>query len=717
MQALLIVSLLVGALTLYVSGRIARRFKLNDAFGFGIGLSLMALTIALAPNQWRDGMTSSIASDQILSFARDIGLTGLLFLAGARFNFEKGGKAQRESWFFVAAGGLFFVALSVVLTTLSNLTLYASVITSAAIAAASVWMTSQVAISNEQLRANAETNAGFAAAVVTGLLMLVVHFFAVFSAIPKGSLSLSAYAIVGGYELVKVVVFFGFVWFASTRFIERAKEHVSSYRLLIGYLLIAALIFVLANLVIGKMGALAWSFVAGALFVRVGAGENFRKRNAPIAAAVFMALAFLPTFLQSHGRTVTNAPLLLLVVVGLMIGKFALHFIAAKLGRASTEDTKRFAAWTLSSGEGAVMFLGFGMTRWAIEGFEYFAVLSFALVSMIAVPLLRRSSAQTLDESESGIEKPKRDFVSDKSLPSKPKRKLINKKKLHLAALFISVALFALASPALAQSQSTSSDDDPVARAMKRIDAAVNYRVESADKALADSKLINQSVATDKSEKRNALNPEIIQPGVSVSTVEVIKIPVSRTKIAKLNEYRGTLGRILEEEKVPVGLLGVALVESGFNPLALSPKGARGIWQFMPATAIRYGLPISPEADHRTHPEHSTRAAARYLRDLYNQFGDWKLALAAYNAGEGKIQRIIDKTGIRDFDEMARRRLLPLETRNYVPAVLASWAKLGGMEEVKAQRGNADKGVGQKRNGAPIVQALTRLNIEAPEQE
>jgi membrane-bound lytic murein transglycosylase D len=125
-------------------------------------------------------------------------------------------------------------------------------------------------------------------------------------------------------------------------------------------------------------------------------------------------------------------------------------------------------------------------------------------------------------------------------------------------------------------------------------------------------------------------------------------------------------------------LLAVALVESGFNPLALSPKGARGIWQFMPATAQRYGLTVEPMNDHRTHPERSTRAAARYLRDLYKQFGDWKLALAAYNWGEDKVQRVIDRTGVRDFDEMARRGLLPAETRNYVPAVLAVWAKLSG---------------------------------------
>jgi len=149
-----------------------------------------------------------------------------------------------------------------------------------------------------------------------------------------------------------------------------------------------------------------------------------------------------------------------------------------------------------------------------------------------------------------------------------------------------------------------------------------------------------------------------------------------RPALARYSVYSESLTRILREENLPPELLAVALVESGFNPLALSPKGARGIWQLMPATAQRYGLAVGPMNDHRTHPEHSTRAAARYLRDLYRQFGDWKLALAAYNWGEDKVQRVINRTGVRDFDEMARRGLAPLETRKYVPAVLAVWAQL-----------------------------------------
>jgi len=118
-------------------------------------------------------------------------------------------------------------------------------------------------------------------------------------------------------------------------------------------------------------------------------------------------------------------------------------------------------------------------------------------------------------------------------------------------------------------------------------------------------------------------------------------------------------------------LSAVAYVESRGNPFALSPKGARGMYQFMPETARRYGLRVGAGHDERTDPLKSRTAAARYLEDLFVRFGDWKLALAAYNAGEGRVQSIIERTGVRDFTRMAWLKLLPEETRDYVPAVMA----------------------------------------------
>lgn len=140
--------------------------------------------------------------------------------------------------------------------------------------------------------------------------------------------------------------------------------------------------------------------------------------------------------------------------------------------------------------------------------------------------------------------------------------------------------------------------------------------------------------------------------------------------VFRLRQLRPLVDPILQQEGVPTELAAVVQVESDGQPLALSPKGARGIWQFMPDTARRYGLVIDVNQDERLDVVKSTRAAARYLRDLYDQFGNWPLALAAYNTGERRIQQAVDSTGSSDF--FAIRRRLPVETQNYVPAVLAA---------------------------------------------
>ena len=117
-------------------------------------------------------------------------------------------------------------------------------------------------------------------------------------------------------------------------------------------------------------------------------------------------------------------------------------------------------------------------------------------------------------------------------------------------------------------------------------------------------------------------------------------------------------------------LWDVARVESGFNPVALSPKGARGMFQLMPGTARRFGLRVDAAVDERVDAGRSGVAASRYLNFLHGLFGDWKLALAAYNAGENRVIEAIQKAGSRDFYEISRRRLLPEETRLYVPKVI-----------------------------------------------
>ena len=140
---------------------------------------------------------------------------------------------------------------------------------------------------------------------------------------------------------------------------------------------------------------------------------------------------------------------------------------------------------------------------------------------------------------------------------------------------------------------------------------------------------------------------------------------------ARSGRYHDMMVSILRQEGVPQDLIYLAQAESGFQPLAVSRVGARGIWQFMGSRARGYGLQRNMFVDDRQDPEKSTRAAARHLKDLYAQFGDWYLAMAAYNSGPGTVQAAVRRTGYADFWELYRRNVLPKETRNYVPIILA----------------------------------------------
>ncbi len=141
--------------------------------------------------------------------------------------------------------------------------------------------------------------------------------------------------------------------------------------------------------------------------------------------------------------------------------------------------------------------------------------------------------------------------------------------------------------------------------------------------------------------------------------------------LARSGRYRDMISTTLKEVGVPQDLIYLAQAESGFQPLALSRAGARGMWQFMASRASMYGLERSWWVDDRQDPAKSTRAAAQHLKDLYNQFGDWYLAMAAYNSGPGTIQHAVERTGYADYWELYRRGVLPQETRNYVPIILA----------------------------------------------
>jgi membrane-bound lytic murein transglycosylase D len=135
--------------------------------------------------------------------------------------------------------------------------------------------------------------------------------------------------------------------------------------------------------------------------------------------------------------------------------------------------------------------------------------------------------------------------------------------------------------------------------------------------------------------------------------------------------YKGMIQRVMAEEGVPQDLIYLAVAESGFQPRAVNRRSrAGGMWQFMPYG--NYGLVRNAAVDERFDPEKSTRAYARYMKYLYDQLGDWYLAMAAYDWGAGNVQRAVQKTGYADFWELYRRNNLPGETKNYVPEILAA---------------------------------------------
>ena len=139
----------------------------------------------------------------------------------------------------------------------------------------------------------------------------------------------------------------------------------------------------------------------------------------------------------------------------------------------------------------------------------------------------------------------------------------------------------------------------------------------------------------------------------------------------RMGRYQPMIERILKEEGVPLDLIYLSQAESAFEPRALSRAAAKGMWQFISSRGKEYGLRQTWWLDERSDPEKSTRAAARHLKDLYEDFGDWYLAMAAYNSGPFRVKRALDRTKTDNFWALADKKALPRETINYVPNILA----------------------------------------------
>ncbi|NPA41134.1 MAG: lytic transglycosylase domain-containing protein [Aquificae bacterium] len=177
-------------------------------------------------------------------------------------------------------------------------------------------------------------------------------------------------------------------------------------------------------------------------------------------------------------------------------------------------------------------------------------------------------------------------------------------------------------------------------------------------------------------EERRFIREEAHKLNIEIPRKEAIRREMERllknkqwleVALRRASLYIPHITPILREYGLPEELALLPLIESGFNPFAVSHSGAGGIWQLMPATARSYGLKVNSHIDERFDLVKSTHAAAKYLRDLYNRFGDWSLVLAAYNCGEGCVSR---RTGGVDF--WRSKWALPEQTRRYVPMFFAS---------------------------------------------
>jgi len=176
--------------------------------------------------------------------------------------------------------------------------------------------------------------------------------------------------------------------------------------------------------------------------------------------------------------------------------------------------------------------------------------------------------------------------------------------------------------------------------------------------------------------------PELqLTPEVKAVLKEFKQHPQSmRQALERRSLHYPMLLEIFNDEGVPIELINLAMIESAFDPHARSPMGAVGMWQFMKSTARIYGLRVDGREDQRKDPVLSSIAAARHLRELFEQYKDWNLALAAYNAGSGAINRLLTRTGAENFWELKRSGSLNEQTAKFVPRFIAATIYTQGLD-------------------------------------
>ncbi|ULA61958.1 MAG: LysM domain-containing protein [Nitrospira sp.] len=221
------------------------------------------------------------------------------------------------------------------------------------------------------------------------------------------------------------------------------------------------------------------------------------------------------------------------------------------------------------------------------------------------------------------------------------------------------------------------STEVPPAEALLQLKPLSGTTARFADLLTPPAEVIQEAAVEQGSESDNVSEynvPIVLDPSVQ-GHIRFFNVAIRNRFeqwLIRLSHYRPLVDSIFSEFQLPSDLIYLSLVESGFNPHAYSRARAAGPWQFMKGTAKVYGLRVDSYVDERRDPVKSTVAAARYLRDLYDLFGTWPLAMAAYNAGEGKVMRALHTAQAESFSDIAKTRLIRRETKEYVPRFMAA---------------------------------------------
>ena len=372
------------AFVVFASMNVARRLGLPEAIGCGVALSIIAIAIGISPATWRAMWAGGLGGDRLLTAARIVGVCGLLFLAGTRFDFAQIRRRADLIFRTLVAGCVLFVIVFLV-TKLLSMDVATVVLLAGCVIASSLWLPGD--FRRYAKKTDLAINWQVFALTFTACGFLVIYLAEVLAAAARASWSVRIIVLL--YEAVKLFVLFGFAYYICSRFLTRAVGRVSATRTIVGFVLIAVLIFGLTILTTNELGAFAWAFVAGALWQSSKIAREFSEAHRPFGSAMLMSLAFVPLMLQPHGRTLSGWPVLALFVVSVVIIKTILARLSIKSVGLPQHSLLPLALMLSAPGEIAIGFLGFAITRWPVESQTYFVILGYALLATLLIPSMQ----------------------------------------------------------------------------------------------------------------------------------------------------------------------------------------------------------------------------------------------------------------------------------------------------------------------------------------